>query len=321
MNTIVITGASGFIGKHLVAKLLRLGDFRIKLLSRSRNQVLDNFVNLGVEIVEGSLLDPESIQGLLEQDCTVVNLAYLWHENESGNITAITNLLNACKSKNVKRLIHCSTAGVVGRVSDSIITETTQCYPITQYGITKLKIENAIVAAKDHFDAVILRPTAVFGEHGANLKKLANDLSTKHWLPNYLKSCLFDRRGMNLVSVENVISAIVFFITLNEKMGGEIFIVSDDDSPNNNFLNVERVLLKAFGIPYYSLPRLQVPPVFLKFLLSCLGKNTINPYCNYSSNKLLGLGFKRAISFETALADYATWYRSSYLDDHESVVN
>lgn len=322
MHTIVITGASGFIGKHLVAKLLQLTGLRIKLLTRNKHQDLSNLTKLGVDVVEGNLLDPNSIQGLLEQGCTVINLAYLWHEGESGNITAITNLLTACKSANVKRLIHCSTAAVVGRVSDSTITETTPCCPITVYGITKLKIERAIItAAKNNFDAVILRPTSVFGENGAPLKKLANELLTKSWLRNYLKSCLFGKRRMNLVHVINVIAAITFFINRSEQADGEVFIVSDDDSPNNNFFDVESLFIQEFNSHHYNLPRLQLPPVFLKFLLNCLGRNNTNPYSNYSPNKLLDLGFNRAISFESGLADYAKWYRSSYIDKPESVTN
>lgn len=322
MNTIVITGASGFIGKHLIAKLLLFKDLRIKVLSRNQDQGLHDLIKLGVEIVKGDLLDPDSLKDLLEQDCTIINLVYLWHGGEIENITAITNLLNACKSANVKRLVHCSTAAVVGRVSDNTITETTPCYPVTEYGITKLKIEKAILTvAKDHFDAVILRPTAVFGKNGAPLRKLADDLSQKSRFHNYLKSCLFNKRRMNLVHVANVIASIIFLTNRTEKIGGEIFIVSDDDCAVNNFFDVERALLKAFDMPYYGLLRLQVPPVFLKFLLICLGRNNVNPHCNYSPDKLLQLGFERSISFEVGLAEYASWYRSSYLDGHESAVN
>ncbi|NOT13879.1 MAG: NAD(P)-dependent oxidoreductase [Methylococcaceae bacterium] len=313
MKTIAITGTSGFIGKHLVAELLRLGNFRIKLLSRNRNRDFNDLIGSGVqiEITEGDLLEPTSLHGFLEQGCTVVNLVYLRDAGEADNITAVTNLLEACKSANVRRLVHCSTAEVVGRVNDNLVTESTLCRPITQYGMTKIKIENAILAAaKAHFDIVLLRPTAVFGPGGMNLEKLTNDLITKNWLKNYIKSCLFDRRRMNLVSIANVVAAIIFLINRTEIFNGEIFIVSDDNNPANNFADVERILMKALNCPDYFLPRIPVPQSVLRLLLRLLGRNNINPGCNYSQAKLENLGFNAPVKFEAGLLEYANWYRS-----------
>ena len=122
-------------------------------------------------------------------------LPILWNGGEAKNITAILNLLEACRFAKIKRLIHCSTAAVSGRVSGNFITESTPCLPMTDYGIIKLKIEKVILeAAKDNFDVSIIRPTAVFGLGGKNLKKLAEDLRTKSWIINYLKSCLFGKK-------------------------------------------------------------------------------------------------------------------------------
>lgn len=320
MRSIAITGASGFIGKHLVAELLRLGGFRIKLLTRNQHKASIDLAGSGVEMVEGDLREPKSLRNFLEQGCTVVNLAYIQGSDEAENIVAINNLLAACKSANVRRLIHMSTADVAGRVRVNPVTENTQCRPVTEYAITKLKIENAVLAfAKNNFDIVILRPTAVFGSGGANLRSLAENLTTKNWLESYLRSCLFGSRHMNLVSVANVVAAIIFFINRSEKLDGETFMVSDDDSPSNNFADVERYLMREFGITDYSLPRLPVLPGLMKLLLACLGRNNINPHCNYSPDKLLSLGFERPVSFETGLAEYAAWYSSSHLDGQKKV--
>ena len=322
MKTIAITGATGFIGKNLVAELLRLGGFQIKLLSRTKSGYLNELTESGVVIVEGDLLDLQSLNGFLEKDCTVINLVYLWNAGECGNIAAIRNLLKACKTSGVRRLIHCSSAAVSGRVSDNFINESTPCLPMTDYGIIKLKIEKVILeAAKDNFDVSIIRPTAVFGLGGKPLKKLAEDLRTKSWIINYLKSCLFGKRRMNLVNIANVVGAVVFLINRTENLHGETFIISDDDSQNNNFSYVERFLMQALYIPDYIFPRLPVPLNFLTLMLGCLGRNNINPLCNYSSDKILDLGYERACSFETGLADYADWYRSAYMTEHESVVS
>ncbi|MBA4057585.1 MAG: hypothetical protein C0490_22920, partial [Marivirga sp.] len=67
--------------------------------------------------------------------------------------------------------------------------------------------------------------------------------------------------------------------------------------------------------PDYIFPRLLIPLRFLTFLLACLGRNNVNPLCNYSSNKLLGIGFNKATSFEAGLTEYANWYRSIHLSN------
>jgi nucleoside-diphosphate-sugar epimerase len=306
-------GASGYIGKNFVEALLKLGIYRMKLLSRSTDQKMAG-ADYNVEVFKGDLREPESLHGFLERDCTVINLVYLWGESEAVNLEAMANLLDACKAAGIRRLIHCSTAAVVGRATDDLITEDTPCHPVTEYGVTKLKVEQAIiVAARDCFDVAILRPTSVFGPEGNPLKKLASDLVSGSRLSNYLKSCLFGKRRMNLVSVANVVCAIIFIMRRDEDFCGEIFIVSDDDSPTNNFIDVEKFLMSEFRINTYAIPRIPLPLWLLGFLLGAMGRNNINPYCNYDPEKLLSFGFKRAVTFETALAEYAAWYRSSQL--------
>lgn len=320
-NTIAVVGASGYIGRHLVAELTAMKEFQVKLLARPKSREMEPVQWPDeVEVIQGDLSDPESLQSLLVPGCTVVNLVYLWKGGEQENLAVIRNLLDACTSAGVKRLIHCSTAAVSGRVADDQIREATECRPITEYGITKLRIEKAIMtAAEGHFEAAILRPTAVFGAEAEPLKKLTADLVHGCRLRNYLKSCLFGRRRMNLVHIGNVVAAILFLIRYSGAIGGEAFIVSDDDSPGNNFLDVERYLMRSLGLPDYALPRLSIPLGVLSLLLKSLGRNNVNPRGNYIQGKLQGLGFESPVAFEEGLADYAEWYRSVYLATHSGL--
>jgi nucleoside-diphosphate-sugar epimerase len=314
-RVVAIVGASGYIGRHIVAELRRLGGYKIKLLARSLNpNPMETDIDAIVEVFKGDLQQPESLYGFFEPNCTVINLVYLWGAAEMVNLQVAANLIKACKAAKVKRLIHCSTAAVVGRATDDLITEDTPCRPVTEYGVTKLKVEQAIIGAgQGCFDVVILRPTSVFGPEGDPLKKLAGDIVSGSRFGNYLKSCLFGKRRMNLVSVANVVSAIIFMIQREENLGGEIFAVSNDDSPANNFSDVEKFLMRAFKIDGYLLPRIPMPLSVLTLLLKMMGRNNINPRCNYASNKLRHLGFEPVVTFETALAEYAAWYLSSHL--------
>lgn len=321
MKTIAITGGSGFIGRHLIAELMREGGWRIKVLSRTGQLDIDTTdTGSKLEVFKGDLLDMASLQGFFEAHCAVVNLVYLWGAGEAGNLAAMHNLLEACQAAHVGRVIHCSTAAVVGRVPDNLITENTACRPKTEYGRTKLKTEDAVIsAARDNFDAVILRPTSVFGPGGNSLKKLATDLMSGHRLRNYLKSCLFGWRRINLVHVANVVAAILFLVNRNENLKGEVFIVSEDDSPKNNFTDVESRLMQEFNLPYYRV-RMPMPSRILALLLALLGHNNINPRCNYAPDKLLGLGLKRPVSFEAGLAEYALWFYAFHQKKQRGIV-
>ncbi|MBC7405100.1 MAG: NAD-dependent epimerase/dehydratase family protein [Cytophaga sp.] len=312
-GTVPITGASGYIGKHLLAQLEQLGGVRIKVLSRRRGlEPGASEFGSGVEVVEGDLHRPDSLQAFLEPGCTVVHLAYLQGKNEIENLAATANLLDACKASGIQRIIHVSTAAVVGRVPDDIITEKTVCHPVSEYGITKLKIEKAILdAGASSFDVGILRPTAVFGPKGGSLKKLVSDLKAEKNLRNYLKSCFFNKRRMNLVSVANVVAGIIFMVKREENFNGEVFIVSEDDNPGNNFADVERFLMEQLELKSYQVPTVSIPLGVLSFLLKFLDKNDANPRCNFDSRKLLALGFTRPVEFEAGLKIYCDWYRST----------
>lgn len=306
---IVITGASGFIGRRLVQALSQAGGWRIKALSRQDDRQLSDCS--GVEVVAVDLSDPESLKGIVETDCVVVNLVYLWQGGERKNLEIIQNLLDACLGGGARRLVHVSTAAVVGRVPGDLVTEETPSNPVTEYGVTKLKVERLIEAATGRgLDTVTLRPTAVFGPAGDPLKAMVGDLLDGNPFKNYAKACLFAKRRTNLVHIDNVVAAIAFVAARNEPLGGEAFIVSDDDAPQNNYFDVENTLRDTLGLSGYGVPRILLPLWLLQFLLTRMGRNNPNPRCSYVSAKLEALGFSRPMSFAAGLMDYAKWCKS-----------
>ena len=120
---------------------------------------------------------------------------------------------------------------------------------------------------------------------------------------------------MNLVHVANVVAAIVFLVRATKCLEGEIFIVSDDDDPKNNFLDVERFLKGALGVKADILPRFPLPPDLLKWLLLSLGRNNVNPRCDFDPGKLRRMGFKSPVILSEGLAEYAAWYRATQLGE------
>ncbi len=302
MKTVVVVGASGFIGEHLLRALAGWKDIEVRVLvhrNKAKNQ--DN-----ISFIEGDLLKPDSLDRLLRKDCMVINLAYLAQDN----LEAMANLANACAKNQVRRLIHCSTAVVDGKAQGNKVTEETPCVPASEYEKTKLQMEAILLeTAIGKFEVSILRPTAVFGPGGKNLLKLVNELMTANRWVNYIRSCLFNRRSMNLVAVENVVAALEFLLVA-EKVDREVFIISDDDSSANNYRDVEDRLLAVFG-KSYPVPRIAIPRFFLSTLLRLAGKSSTNPSKKYSDQKLAVFGFKKPQDLEAAIDAFAVWYKKS----------
>ncbi len=302
VTTVVVIGASGFIGEHLLNALAERKDIEIRVLVHRKKTKS----HPGINFIVGDLLKPESLDALLNKNCTVINLAYL----AQNNFDAMDNLARACAKNQIRRLIHCSTAVVDGKSGSDWVTESTLCIPASEYEQTKLHMETILLeAASGKFEITILRPTAVFGSGGKNLLKLAKELLTENIWLNYLRSCLFNRRSMNLVCVENVVAALVFLVD-TENIDREIFIISDDDAPINNYRDVENRLLASFG-KRYSVPRVFIPKILLSALLHFAGKSNISPSKKYSDQKLAAFGFKKPQNLEAAINKFAGWCKNT----------
>ncbi|MGO9950860.1 MAG: NAD-dependent epimerase/dehydratase family protein [Dissulfurispiraceae bacterium] len=308
MHVIAVTGASGFIGRHLINRLLTGGDIIVKaLINRNPLDQADEKSNL--QVVVGDLLYPETLSGLFDNGCTAVNLANLPSLSVDENLIAMANLADACAEAGIKRLIHCSTATVVGRATGDIISEKTDCMPYNEYESTKLEVEKLLIAkARGRFELIILRPTAVFGLGGKNLVKLAGDLLHGNKIVNYLRSCLYGHRRMNLVYIDNVTAAIDCLIWVGDNPDGVTYIISDDDSPSNNFRDVERFLIDVFGVKNYWLPPFSLPSFVLSAVLHIFRKSNTNPARNYDSSRLFAVGCHQRVSFEEGLRRFAEWY-------------
>ena len=312
-QNIFVLGGTGFIGNHLL-RMLSVKGVTVKVLSRDSKK--NNSSTGNIQFVVGDLQQVDSLIEFFEPGSIVINLAYLSSKSKQENLEAIHNLALACRQVGVARLVHCSTAVVVGSSRDNVITEGTICQPLTEYEKTKLEIENVLIEdLKNEIEIVIVRPTAVFGENGKNLVKLANELLGGSRFEVFFKTVIFSKRKMNLVCVENVAEAIYFLATHKGDISG-YYIISDDDGKENNYYDVVRLICKHFNLPRVKIFYLPFQSLLLSVLLKLRRRSNTNLQRIYSSEKLLKLGYKKAVNFQDGIRSFADWYSDSILKEN-----
>lgn len=303
MASIALTGATGFIGRHFLANRQAIST-SIRALARTASDF--GYANQGINWVTGNLADQTAWSRLLEPGCTVVNLAYSQSATIEDAVAATRAMVSACNEAKVARLVHCGTVSVYGRTTVNVIDESTPCNPIDEYGRQKLAIEEALLhSGTRNFELAVLRPSQVFGAGGLALRTLCGHLLSGSRLVNYCRSSLFNRRSMHLVPVETVVAALWFLCAVQRPLDREVFIISDDDDPKNNFQDVEHILMEALHLPDYAFARPPVPRGILKTLLKLKGRGEIDPATRFLCDKLLGWGFERPLRLETALRQFA----------------
>lgn len=263
----------------------------------------------------GDLCVAESIQQWLEPGSTVVHLAYMFDEGAEANLNAVSILCKACSLAKVRRVVHVSTAEVVGRAPGDWVDENTFCEPVSEYGRAKLAIEATLreASVRYQFDLVILRPSHIFGPAGLALASLVGDLRSAHWTKNYCRSVLFGRRAMNLVHVENVVAAIRFLIDYPQDLGGQVLLLSEDEDSMNNFSNVQSAIFDYFDLKPFPFNVRRLPDSLLSALLRLRGRDSVNPRRRFSSSRIESLGFRKPIEFTEGLHDYLAWYKQAML--------
>ena len=100
---IVLIGASGFIGRHLLSEMLFSGH-PIRCLARGG--ALLTGLRSDVEVIDGDMRDEARIDRCLEPGATVINLAFDRNAPPSDNVAAARMLAQACERARVARLLH-----------------------------------------------------------------------------------------------------------------------------------------------------------------------------------------------------------------------
>lgn len=297
MAEIFVFGAAGFIGRHMINEA---DSGMLSLVTRNLNQG----ANEG-HWLKADILKPQTLDKILTPGSSVINLAYSASASADDNIKMAENLAQACVRAKVSRLVHCSTAVVAGANESPVIDEYSECLPSTIYEKNKHDIEMIFMsAASRDLKVYVLRPTAVIGPGGQNLKKMLSEILEGNNVFNFIRSSIHGERKLNLVPVKDVVRAL-FHLCKQPSIPSGIYICSADDDPDNRYDRVEEVIRAVLGKERQLAP-FRLPDRILDVLLKA-SRTGSGQFANrhYSSKKLFSTGFQRTEKISDAVREFA----------------
>ncbi len=255
MSLAVVTGASGFVGSHIVDELLRRGA-RVRAVVRgsSSRRWLEG---KPVELADAALEDPRALGAALEGADWVVHAAGLIRargaaEFHECNVLGTERILRAADSGSVRRFLFISSQAAAGpSVDGRAVSEDQRPHPISAYGESKLRAEQLVLMAGDRLPVTVLRPPAVYGPRDTAILKAfaAGKL--------HLEPVLRKRGRFSIVHASDLASAAWAALT-HEKAVGEVFFASEPDATDYEALGASiREALRTWtvrvSIPHWAL--------------------------------------------------------------------
>lgn len=223
----VVTGASGFVGSHVVDELLRQGA-RVRAVVRgsSSRRWLEG---KPVELADAALDDSRALGAALEGADWVVHAAGVIRARSAAefhecNVLGTERLLRAAAESHVRRFLFVSSQAASGpSVDGRPVTEEHRPHPISAYGESKLRAEQLVLMAADRLQISVIRPPAVYGPRDTAILKAF--VAGKRHLEPVL------RRGgrFSIVHAADLATAAWAALT-HEKAVGEVFFACEPDA-------------------------------------------------------------------------------------------
>lgn len=316
MTRILLTGANGFVGSHLLERL-KTENFDVVCALRSPETV-SQFEALKIDDI-GPHTD---WQKALEKVDIVIHLAaraHVMNENATAskklymdtNALGTQNLAQQAARQGVQRFIFMSSIKVNGEETppDAPFTSQVSLPPADPYGLSKLQAEQSLhkICQESAMNYTVIRPPLVYGPGvKANFLSLLG-LASKNWPMPFLS--LKNKRSM--IFVENLTDVIVEIVK-NNKADQKTYLPSDLE--DLEFRAFYRQLCKAFG--HRNVKLFAFPPELLKGLGALCGKKAAlerltQSLTVYSRPLVEDLGWTPPFSQVEAFKITADWYKEN----------
>ena len=324
-ESVLITGASGFLGYHLImAALEKKLDVFAAVRTKSKIEHLKGlpvkFVSLNYENVDelSKVLADNAINYIIH--AAGVTKAVKQQEYDYVNAGYSVNLAKAVDAEGnyFKKMIFISSLAAVGPLADdvNVINEQTSPMPVTAYGRSKLLAEKELTAAK--IPLTILRPTAIYGPGDKDIFIIIKTIN--RGFDPYMGKFL---QQLSFVHARDVADVAVQALFAN-KTG--IYNISDGNNYSRyQFADIARKILKKNPIRVHiPLPLIKVLAYFLETTNGLVNKPAVinrerlhelaakNWLCDISKAKA-ELNFNPKFNLENGLKDSIQWYKDNKL--------
>src|SRR5215213_5714309 len=323
---VVITGGSGFVGAHLVRRLLERGH-RVTSLDKSAGLFDDELRSKGATLLSGSVTEVDDVARAMAGAELVYHLASPFGDILQPDsaywdieVNGTRNVLEAARRGGVRRVVHCSTQGVHGIITRPPGNEDSPIAPRDYYCYSKAEGEKVCreFIAKG-MDIVIVRPTSVYGPGDTRGWLKLYRMVSKGWF-------LMIGSGKTLnhpVYVENLVDLFELCAT-SPAAKGRVYLGGDEEAVTLESLvrevsvavgsNVRIIRFPWYGLAWSAATVVEVilkafrikPPVFRRRLSWFKTNRAFR--IGRARNEL---GYRPRVRLTEGLARTAYWYRKA----------
>ena len=318
----LVTGGNGFIGSHLVEKLLEKR-YQVRCLIRKTSN-LQWIKKLPVEFIYGDITDFDSLVAATKGVDYVFHLSGKVRARDEKEFYQVNqqgthNLLEAClrNKLNLKRFVYVSSQAAAGPSLNAVpVKETDPPGPISIYGKSKLLGEKEVIKYSQFFPATIIRPPSVYGPRDDDI------LTIFKYVKTGIKPLIGKtEKKLSIIHVFDLVTGILLAAEQDKGKNETFFIANAQDcswveledniasalQTNGIFIHIPTILLDISAIISETIFRIMGQPALLNRDKALEMKQQ---YWLVDSTKAREkLGFKPGISIEEGLQSTCNWYR------------
>jgi len=314
---LLVTGATGFLGRHLVSQLQKI-DKKIKILVRKTSNISPFSQKKELEIVYGNL---ESERGLCEAlngveiviHCAARVVGKDFNQYYRTNTLGTRNLLNSMAHKGVGKILYLSSQSAAGpSLTRNPIDEDQKPSPVSSYGLSKKLAEDEIKRSKIRY--TILRPVSVYGPYDTEILKYLKIINK-----GFCPMVGYGKRFVNLIYIKDLVN-LIYSVVNDNIFNNRTYFVND-----GKIYQFEELVDKISSILNKKVKKFYIPSsiaslyglfcdLFLPENRRLVGRDKIKElgqryWLCKNERAIKELGFKPQFPLERGMLETINWYQ------------